>query len=297
MSKIDLITKVYYDPAGFGSLKQTLEDAKKHDSTITAKDVKDWKDKNVQRTTQLRGDNSFIASKPYEEFQMDLCFFNDLKPKDFVGALLMVDIFTKYISVIPIVNKQIPTVLEATKEAIKKMGGKPETIYSDNEGAFVSNVIQAYFKENNIRHLITSSHAPVAERSIRTIKEMIYPRVEKTQQEWNEVLYAVLLTYNNKLVSRITHMTPQQAMKPGNHVEVKMHLEMHRRTGRKYPEIHVGDSVKTFKKKDKLDKGHVSTWTPNYYRVDAISESMGQKFYKLSTLHRQYLRYELLLTK
>ena len=45
MNKIDIITKTYFGPAGFGSLKTTLEDAKKHDSTITAKDVKDWKDK------------------------------------------------------------------------------------------------------------------------------------------------------------------------------------------------------------------------------------------------------------
>ena len=51
------------------------------------------------------------------------------------------------------------------------MGGKPETIYSDIEGAFVSNEIQKYFRDNNVRHITTLSHAPVAERSIRTIKK------------------------------------------------------------------------------------------------------------------------------
>ena len=58
------------------------------------------------------------------------------------------------------------------------MGHKPETIYSDIEGAFVSNHIQKYFQDNNIRHLTTLGHAPVEERAIRTIKDMIYKRVE-----------------------------------------------------------------------------------------------------------------------
>ena len=59
------------------------------------------------------------------------------------------------------------------------MNGKPQSIYSDDEGAFVSNIVQNYFKDNNIRHIVTRTHAPVAERTIRTIKKMIYDRLEK----------------------------------------------------------------------------------------------------------------------
>ena len=63
------------------------------------------------------------------------------------------------------------------------MGAKPKTVYSDNEGAFVSNEIQTYFKNNNIRHITTLSHAPVAERQIRTIKNMIYQRAAKNRSK------------------------------------------------------------------------------------------------------------------
>ena len=132
-------------------MKEILKDAKRHDKSITYSDVKAWKDSNIERKINLRGQNSFIASKPREEYQMDLLFFSDLRDKEFDGALLMIDIFTKYVWVIPVKNKQIPTVLEAIKECnIKKMGGKPETIYSDSEGAFISTVIQTYFKDNNL---------------------------------------------------------------------------------------------------------------------------------------------------
>ena len=41
--KIKIIEKVYYDPGGFGSINQTLKDAKKYDKTITYDDIKNGK--------------------------------------------------------------------------------------------------------------------------------------------------------------------------------------------------------------------------------------------------------------
>jgi transposase InsO family protein len=222
-------------------------------------------------------------------------FFSDLKDPDYPQALLMVDIFTKYTVVVPVKSKQIPDVSKAIEQAITKMGGKPKTVYSDNEGAFVSNEIQKYFKEKGIRHITTLGHAPVAERQIRTIKNMVYPRVEKTGQKWHEVLYAVMLTYNNKLVHSITKFTPAEAMKPSNHLDVKLNLELKAKHSRKYPNVAVGDCVKVFKKKDKLDKERLSLWSKQLFRVDGIIESMGQKFYKLEGKPKALMRGEILL--
>ena len=66
MNKNDIISKVYHDPAGFGSNAATLEDAKKYDASITLQDIKDWKSKNIERKTNLKGFNSFIAEKPFQ---------------------------------------------------------------------------------------------------------------------------------------------------------------------------------------------------------------------------------------
>ena len=40
---------------------------------------------------------------------------------------------------------------------------------------------------------------------------MIYNRVENIGAGWVDVLYQVLLTYNNKMVHNVTHMTPNDA--------------------------------------------------------------------------------------
>ena len=61
----------------------------------------------------------------------------------------MVDIFTKLCVIIPLKINKVHDVAVAIENGIEKMGGKPKTIYSDNEGAFVCNEIQKYFKDNN----------------------------------------------------------------------------------------------------------------------------------------------------
>ena len=74
MSKHDTISKVYNDLSGFGSLKQTLQDAKEVDPSIKLDDVRQWMEENTKRKKQLPGQNSFIGNGPYHEYQLDLMF-------------------------------------------------------------------------------------------------------------------------------------------------------------------------------------------------------------------------------
>ena len=94
--KIKIIEKIYYDPAGYGSVNETLKDAKKYDKSITYEDVKKWKaSQTFGQKAKPRGMNSFIADAPREEYQMDLLFFAD-EPGAVKNALLMVDILSKH---------------------------------------------------------------------------------------------------------------------------------------------------------------------------------------------------------
>ena len=304
MSKEEILNFIYFDPAGYGSIKQTYAEAKKKDKTITMKDVKDFIEKHVEQKKQLRGMNSFIAQKPKQEYQMDLFFISkkDFPKEEYIGGLLMVDIFTKFINIIPIKTKTIPEILTAIKTVLQKMG-KPESIYTDNEGAWSAGTeIDKYFKEQNINHIITLSHAAVAERSIRTIKSEIYKRVKlPSDTNWNELVYPILLKYNNKSVHSSTGFTPAQAENKANHLTVKLNMEMKKNKTRVYPDIEVGDYVRIHKNKDKLDKKHVSTWSDKRYKVNRITETFGQKQYFLEGYTQNgrvagLLRHDILLT-
>ena len=185
--KDQVISKIYYDLGGHGAMKKTYTQAHKKNTAITESDVKDWYYKNIPRKNDLAGYNSFIANAPKEEYQMDLLFFFDLKDPVYKGGLLMVDTFTKYTVIIPIKNNKGPTLLIALQEAIHKMGGKPKTIYSDDEGGMNSKVVIRWLGQQQIRCLITKAHAGLAERTIRTMKAMIYRRIESAKARDNEV--------------------------------------------------------------------------------------------------------------
>ena len=94
-------------------------------------------------------------------------------------------------------------------------------------------------------------------------------------------------------------MTPAQAKQPGNQAIIKGRLEVGRIKTRNYPPVNVGDTVKVFKKKDKMDKENVSTWRTENYKVESIEESHGQKFYTLNPKPPQWkkplIRSEILL--
>ena len=79
MGKEDIISKVYFDRSGFGSKKNTLEDAKKSDKSVTMADVDEFFKNNVAEKKQLKGYNSFVAPHAYYEYQIDLMFFSDLE--------------------------------------------------------------------------------------------------------------------------------------------------------------------------------------------------------------------------
>ena len=299
-AKIKAIERAWNDDAGFGSVRDTVKEAKKYDPSVTVDDFKVWKAKqDVGQKAKMRGQNSFVADKPKEEYQMDLFFMADQDlERQFTIALLMVDIFTKWTQVVMVPGKKWWQVLPGIKKLIPMMGGKPKTFYSDDEGAFISNEIQKYFKDEDIRHLVTKSHAPVAERQIRTFKNMIYKRLEAPKNEekqWFDLLDQVLVTYNRQRVHSSTQMTPHEARQNNNQQVVKFNLELKRQHGRKYPEISVGDTVKVYKKKTKLDKERVSHYLPKKFKVVEIQTSLGQKFYKVEGRERTLMRSELLL--
>ena len=58
MNKQNIISKIYTDPAGHGSIANTFKEAKVKDKSITLNDVKQRFAENVERKTQLKGFNS-----------------------------------------------------------------------------------------------------------------------------------------------------------------------------------------------------------------------------------------------
>ena len=63
----------------------------------------------------------------------------------------------------------------------------------------------------------------------------------------------------------------------------------------KYPDIAVGDKVRLYMKKDKMDKERTGVWTTDLHEVEAIKESEGQNLYKIKNCNHWFLRADILL--
>ena len=171
-NKNKIINKTYYDPAGYGSIQQTYKDASKQDPTIKYKDVVDGFKNNINRKTQLKGYNSFIAQFPKQEYQIDLFFIQDLENQKFTTGMAAIDIFTKKAVVVPIASKQLSDVLAGVMECCTKLGGYPQMIYSDEEPSLTSKEVIDYMQKKGVKMITTRSHAAYVERFIRTFKNM-----------------------------------------------------------------------------------------------------------------------------
>ena len=302
-SKQDIINDVYYDRAGFGSLKKTLDAARKKDSSIRMEDVKQFFAKNVEERRRPRGQNSFVAPHSFWEFQLDLFFIskNDLENfQKFRIGLVLIDIFSKYATVIPIKSKQPPDVLAGLIEGLQKMGKKPKLLYSDEEGSLNSNDIMSYLEKENIEIHKTRGHPAFVERFIRSYKDMLFKRIEhdekqnKQNLQWIDYNFEILLTYNTKNVHSATGLVPAEARKPKNEIKAKLNMTIKATKTRKYPELEVGSQVKVMRKKGISEKERTSHWNKEIKTVRKIETKLGQKYYILDGDTVGYLRHELL---
>ena len=117
----EIISKIYNEPSGFGSLKTTLEDARKIDKSITNEDVKKFFQEKVEQKKQIPGYNSFIAPYPTYEFQIDLFFITDVDNQTYKVGMILIDIFTKHMVVVPVTSKSEGDVAAGLIEGLNKM--------------------------------------------------------------------------------------------------------------------------------------------------------------------------------
>ena len=125
----------------------------------------------------------------------------------------MIDIFTKYCAAALFKDKTYAGLIGPFKKCINDMKGKPEVLYSDNEGALLSKQFKDYFASENITHLTTNTHAGVVERLIRTLKDYIYKRVEgdRFKRPWYNFVPLAVYYSNHTHEHAVTRLTPAEA--------------------------------------------------------------------------------------
>ena len=218
----------------------------------------------------------------------------------FRAGLVLIDVLSKYAVVVPIKSKDTYDVIEGTKEAFKKIGEKPQLIYTDDERAIAGDEFKQYIEGEGIELYRTRNHPAFAERFIRTFKDKLFKRVEADEKkgkeniQWIDYIFEIMITYNNKDIHSATGMTPNTARNKDNEFRARLNILMKARKEKLYPEINVGDKVKIIRKKAITEKERTSNFLQGEYTVEEITQSLGQTYFKMADYPRKLMRHEML---
>ena len=164
--KDEIIRQMYHDSdSGLGSINQTHREATKILNNITYNDVKDFLERQKPRQFKAyRGFNSYVASEPLQELQIDLGDFTASSAVNdgFRYMFLAVDIFSKYIHCVPVKDKKPPESIRAFKEILDVIG-IPKNAMSDREGSWESTEFVRLLNQHTIKHIISNSPPPFSE--------------------------------------------------------------------------------------------------------------------------------------
>ena len=135
-----------------------------------------------------------------EKLVIDIC--GPFARPDLSGAryiLTMLDNFTRYLTVKPLLDKKAATIAEAFLEAWYFIHGPPRQIHMDNAKEFHGVEFKDLLRLLGVRQTFAPTYNPRSvrvERAHRTLNSLIRGACENHDGDWRGVLYAAVFTYN-----------------------------------------------------------------------------------------------------
>ena len=281
-----LIKKLYYDPVfGFNAQRVYLE-TKKQYPKVTHKFVNAIIHKQELPALFAKPNYTYkrhyLVKAPLQQWQMDTLFIQlkynkgkrirkmdlswDQMKKRLEKIIMCVDVFTKKVMVRKVNSTSAANATKALKEMINEAGAAPKTIYTDKGGEFRGEFAR-YCKKKNIKLIQAVKLAPIAERNIRSYKELAFKFKEAFKHNITDYIQDIADNMNSR-ISRPIKKTPNQATTDGKHLETYNNLKKYLGDNTDDKHIRVGDEVRVLMfRKNALAKGYVAKWTKETFKV------------------------------
>ena len=174
--------------------------------------------------------------------------------KEIKYLLCSIDLFSKYVWVVPIKDKKGTSIVNAFKMIISKIR-KPNKIWVDQSSEFYNNTFKRFLKINNIEMYSTYNEGKsvVAERFIRTLKNKIFKQITAVSKNiYFDMSDDIVNKYNNN-VHRTIKTKPIE-------VTGDSYDDYNEDFKKRYPKYKVGHNVRISKHKNIFAKGYIPNW-------------------------------------
>ena len=182
----EYLTRIYCNPkrtGGFGGLERLYRDVKKDGKyNISRGYLKKWLMKQDTYTLHKPARRHFKRNRVIvggidELWQMYLADMQSMAEENdgYRYLLICIDVFSKFLWVIPLKNKTGPILVDAFK-VILESGRKPQKIQTDQGTEFFNKHFKTLMKEEDIQLYNTYNETKVSivERVIRTLKTRMW---------------------------------------------------------------------------------------------------------------------------
>ena len=275
----EYLTQLYYNPkrsGALGGVERLYRDVKKDGKyDISRAQLKKWLMKQDTYTLHKPARrhykrNRIIVGGIDELWQMDLADMQTMAAENdgYRYLLVCIDVFSKYLWVIPLKNKTGPALVTAFKKILES-DRKPEKIQTDQGTEFFNEHFKELMKKEEI-HLYNTyneTKASVVERVIRTLKTRMwrYFTAKKTMR-YIDILQDLVDSYNRSKHRSIQKKPINVTQKNEREVWHTLYGEREKEGPVKY-KFEVGDQVRISKMKRRFEKGYLPNFSKEIFTV------------------------------
>lgn len=227
-----------------------------------------------------------------DQGDMDLMAVDNIaKYNDGVKYLLIViDIFSRFLSVRPLVNKKSNTVLLAIKDILSVH--KFKKLRTDRGSEFINRELKAFMQKKRVYLFNTQSTAKAnyAERVIRTLRGMIF-RMLRYQRNYRYIdhLQDIVNSYNNSPHRSLDGLAPSDVTKKN---ETQLWSKMYLKP-KKFPKTpprfkyKIGDLVRLSYTKHPFRRAYQQQYTTEVFKIKSKIFKQGFPLYKIIDLNKE----------
>ena len=298
MAKMDRIVWLAYNnplhPISFGSAHSAIKFFKGSASPELVKNVLSqipaYTRKRAQRRVKCR--SPIFVYFRRELLQADLIDISYLSRENSRIKFLftIIDSATRYAWIIPLKNKKAKTTASEFGKLLDKLDVQPSRILVDAGGEFKGQ-FKDLLKRRGIKLTLplTSTHAPGAERFNQTIQSLIYRYLASSKtSRYIDRLGDILKSYNNRVHSSISPMTPSEAEKESSRGPlvrrlIKNYSRAYLRGSKIKNDLKVGDLVLVSVNKTAFHRGYNNQFNEELFAVSRVDQTKNVPMYQLKT--------------
>ena len=294
--KVIKFENYYYDPkfpGSFSGINAFYRGLRLRNILASKKIVTEWiQSQNTYRLHKRRVKkferNKTIVAGIDHTWQADLIDFKSLTKSNnnFVFILVVIDVFSKYLWMVPIKNKKSSSVIEAFK-IIFKSKRKPKFLCCDEGREFFSKESITFLKSLDIKlyNINSEMKAGIVERVIRTIKERLYRYFTFTKKyRYLEQLKNIVKSYNNSYHRSIKN-TPNSINKKNEDLTFLNLYGYNKNSDAPFKKskyhFRVGEKVLISINKSIFQKGYTRNWKEEIFEIHQIILTKEIPCYKI----------------